>query len=104
MPGPHYVFHFGGGLRKIRGVLEFEASTLGRLVRRPGDARLIEPERGALRVSPGEAARLVRMLLFSGSHPGIPEGRLLTLEEIVSVILDGVRAREHSGFKGRPSC
>ncbi|MGH8291230.1 MAG: hypothetical protein ACREV7_19890 [Steroidobacteraceae bacterium] len=55
-------------------------------------------------MSPGEAARLVRMLLFSGSHPGIPEGRLLTLEEIVSVILDGVRAREHSGFKGRPSC
>ncbi|HUN26560.1 MAG TPA: TetR/AcrR family transcriptional regulator [Steroidobacteraceae bacterium] len=67
-------------------------------------ARLIEPDRRTLRVSPVEAARLVRMLLFSGSHPGIAEGRPLAPEEIVGVILDGIRTREPSGSKGRSPC
>lgn len=56
-------------------------------------ARLIEPDRAELRVSPAEAARLLNLLLFSGSHPGITHGRPLTPEEIVEVILDGVRMR-----------
>lgn len=54
-------------------------------------ARLIEPDRGELRVPPAEAARLLHLLLFSGSHPGITNGRLLAPREIVDVILDGVR-------------
>ncbi|MGH8150919.1 MAG: TetR/AcrR family transcriptional regulator [Steroidobacteraceae bacterium] len=56
-------------------------------------ARLIGPDRGELRVPPGEAARLLRLLVFSGSHPGVAEGRLLTAEEIVAVILEGIRRR-----------
>ncbi len=56
-------------------------------------ARLIEPDRAELRVAPAEAARLLHLLLFSGSHPGITNGRPLTPEEIVEVILDGVRLR-----------
>jgi AcrR family transcriptional regulator len=75
------------------------SSEIGRTI-----ARLIEPDRRALRVSPAEAARLVRMLLFSGSHPGISEGRPLTPEEIVGVILDGIRTRAPSGSKGHSSC
>ena len=54
-------------------------------------ARLIEPDRAKLRVSPAEAARLLHLLLFSGSHPGITNGKPLTPAEIVEVILDGVR-------------
>jgi AcrR family transcriptional regulator len=75
------------------------SSEIGRTI-----ARLIEPDCRAVRVTPAEAARLLRMLLFSGSHPGISEGRPLTPEEIVGVILDGIRAREPSGSKGRRSC
>jgi AcrR family transcriptional regulator len=56
-------------------------------------ARLIEADRAELRVSPAEAARLLSLLLFSGSHPGITNGNPLTPEEIVEVILDGVRVR-----------
>ncbi|MGH8325823.1 MAG: TetR/AcrR family transcriptional regulator [Steroidobacteraceae bacterium] len=65
--------------------------------------RLIEPDRDALRVAPPEAERVLRYLLFSGSHPGITDGKLLTPEEIVGVILDGVRARagERSSRLGR---
>jgi AcrR family transcriptional regulator len=54
-------------------------------------ARLIEPDRTKLRVPPAEAARLLHMLLFSGSHPAVTNGKPLTPEEIVEVILDGVR-------------
>jgi len=75
------------------------SSEIGRSI-----ARLIEPDRRALRVSPAEAARLLRMLLFSGSHPGLSEGKPLAPEEIVAVILDGVRAREVSQPKGHAPC
>jgi AcrR family transcriptional regulator len=57
--------------------------------------RLIEPDRAALRVAPEQAARLLQLLLFSGSHPGITDGKLLAPEEIVGVILDGIRI--HAG-------
>ena len=56
-------------------------------------ARLIAPDRAELRVAPAEAARLLHLLLFSGSHPGITSGNPLTPKEIVEVILDGVRVR-----------
>jgi AcrR family transcriptional regulator len=66
--------------------------------------RLIEPDRDALRVPPAEATRLLRLLMFSGTHPGIAEGKLLTPEQIVSVILDGVRVRAASSPKVQTSC
>ncbi len=67
-------------------------------------ARLIEPDRHALRVPPAQAARLLRLLLFSGSHPGIAEGKPLTPEEIVGVVLDGIRIRHVLPSKGHASC
>lgn len=57
--------------------------------------RLLEPDRDRLRVTPEYAARLLHLLLFSGSHPRITDGRLLTAGEVVSVVLDGVRV--HGG-------
>jgi len=66
--------------------------------------RLIEPDRDALRVPPAEATRLLRLLTFSGTHPGIAEGKLLTPEQIVAVILDGVRVRAASSSKVQAPC
>lgn len=67
-------------------------------------ARLIEPDRDQLRVPPAQAARLLRLLLFSGSHPGIADGKLLTPEEIVEVLLDGIRARQSPLSRGHTPC
>lgn len=46
-----------------------------------------------LRVTPHQLLHRIRLLAFSGSHPGIAQGELLTPEEVVDTILDGVRAR-----------
>ncbi|MGC9671143.1 TetR/AcrR family transcriptional regulator [Planosporangium sp. 12N6] len=53
--------------------------------------RLLEPDRENLRYPVAEAARLLRMLTFSGVHPMNTEGNPLTAGQIVSVLLDGVR-------------
>jgi len=53
-------------------------------------ARVLEPDRLRLRYPVREVARLLRLLTFSGSHPMITDGNLLTPEQIVSVLLDGV--------------
>ncbi len=47
----------------------------------------------AVTVSPHQLLHRIRLLSFSGSHPGIAQGELLTPEEVVDTILDGVRAR-----------
>jgi AcrR family transcriptional regulator len=66
--------------------------------------RLIEPDRAALRVPPDEAARLLQLLLFSGSHRAMTDGKLLTPEQIVGVILHGVRTHAGAHSKRGPSC
>ncbi len=77
---------------------------------RPADAigatiaRLIEPDRHELRVPPAQAARLLRLLTFSASHPALSEGKLLSPEEIVGVVLDGIRVRRTPPAKGHPPC
>lgn len=60
--------------------------------RQAGDlmVELIEPDAAALRVPPAQVARVLRLLTFSGSHPHITDQQLLTPEEIVGVVLDGV--------------
>lgn len=66
--------------------------------RRQGNAaaaRLIEADADQLRLPPDEVVRLVRLLTFSGSHPHISDGRLLTPAEIVGVVLHGVLKENH---------
>jgi AcrR family transcriptional regulator len=53
-------------------------------------ARLFEPDAGSLSCSPEQAARLLRLITFSGSHPLISHGEPLTAEEIVQVLLHGI--------------
>jgi len=55
--------------------------------------RLLEPDAGAFRCPVGEVARLLRLITFSGSHPLISDGQLLTVDEIVAVLLDCVLTR-----------
>ena len=42
--------------------------------------------------SPSAAAQLLRGLTFAGTHPALIAGEPLTPDEIVSVLLDGIRA------------
>jgi AcrR family transcriptional regulator len=55
---------------------------------------LLEPHRAELAVSPTELAKLVRLLTFSGSHPHLSDGRTLSPEEIVAVLLHGVLKKD----------
>jgi AcrR family transcriptional regulator len=57
-------------------------------------ALLLSPDHGQLRLPPPEVARLLRLLIFSGSHPLITDGTPLTAEEIVTLLLDGVLVHE----------
>ncbi|MEV4625002.1 TetR/AcrR family transcriptional regulator [Micromonospora sp. NPDC049523] len=57
-------------------------------------ARILEPDRDQLRFSVQEVARLLRLLAFSGSHPTITDGDPMTAEQIVSVLLEGVRQHQ----------
>ncbi|RKR92091.1 TetR family transcriptional regulator [Micromonospora pisi] len=54
-------------------------------------ARILEPDHDQFRCTVQEVARLLRLLIFTGSHPLINDGDPLSSEQIVSLLLDGVR-------------
>jgi AcrR family transcriptional regulator len=56
--------------------------------------RVLEPDADQLRWPVIEVARVLRLLVFSGSHPLITDGNLLQAHEITEVILDGLLCRE----------
>ena len=56
-------------------------------------AALFEPDRSALRRSPDAAAQVLRGLTLAGTHPLLILDDPLSSEEIVSLVLDGIRAR-----------
>jgi len=58
---------------------------------------LIEPDAEQLRFEPKEAARRLHMVTFAGSHPMITHGQPLTAPDIVSLLLDGLRAPAGAG-------
>jgi AcrR family transcriptional regulator len=55
--------------------------------------RILEPDADQLRWPVIEVARVLRLLVFSGSHPLITDGNLLRTDEITEVILDGLLER-----------
>ena len=55
--------------------------------------RLLAPDADRFRCPVADVARLLRLITFSGSHPLITDGQLLTADEIVAALLDGVLAR-----------
>jgi AcrR family transcriptional regulator len=54
---------------------------------------LIEPDQSLLRVDAAQAARIVRLVSFGCTHPRITERHPLSSDEIVDLLLDGLRAR-----------
>jgi AcrR family transcriptional regulator len=69
----------------------------GTTVERPDVAALIaifEPDRHRLRRNPAAAAQLLRGLTLAGTHPALTaDGAAMPPEEIVSLLLDGMRNR-----------
>ena len=69
----------------------------GKNVDRPDVAAVIalfEPHRSRLRRDPAAAAQLLRGLTLAGTHPAlIADGEPMAPEEIVSLLLDGMRNR-----------
>ncbi|GAA3236418.1 hypothetical protein GCM10017691_34610 [Pseudonocardia petroleophila] len=60
-------------------------------------ADLVGPDARTLRVPPEELAHVLRLLVFSGTHPRICDGSPLSAEQIVTVLLDGYSHHHHAG-------
>ncbi len=67
------------------------STDLGRL------ASVFEPDRDHLRRDPVSAAHLLRGVTVAATHPAMVLDEPLTSEEIVSLVLDGVRLRPGEG-------
>jgi AcrR family transcriptional regulator len=57
-------------------------------------AGLLAPHADELAVPVAEFVHITRLLTFSGSHPHISDGRILTTDEIVTTVLDGLHSKE----------
>ena len=64
-------------------------------------ALLLEPDSEQLRCEPQEAARRLRLISLALSHPRLTGGEALRPSEVVSLFLDGMRARVSQEV---PSC
>jgi AcrR family transcriptional regulator len=53
-------------------------------------ADLLTPHRDELRLPPGEAARMFRLITFASAHPRITDGQPLSSKEIVDLLLHGI--------------
>jgi AcrR family transcriptional regulator len=56
-------------------------------------AKLLEPDSAALRRDPVEVAHLLRGLTIAGTHPALMPDAPLSSADVVSLLLDGLRAR-----------
>ncbi len=57
-------------------------------------ATLLGPHADELSVPVDEFVHITRLLTFSGSHPHLSDGRLLSVDEIITTVLDGLHAKE----------
>ncbi|WP_457205547.1 TetR/AcrR family transcriptional regulator [Nocardioides sp. P5_C9_2] len=56
-------------------------------------ADLLAPHADELRVPVAHLVHVTRLLTFSGSHPHLSDGRILSADEIVTTVLDGLLAK-----------
>lgn len=54
---------------------------------------LLAPHADELRVPVPYVVHVIRLLTFSGSHPHLSDGRILSADEIVTTVLDGLLAK-----------
>jgi AcrR family transcriptional regulator len=57
---------------------------------------VVEPDADRLTCTPDQLVHMLRMLTFSGTHPHISDGHLLTPDQIVDTLLDGVLRKKDS--------
>lgn len=74
-----------------------EQHRLRRPVELVGIERLFEAERERLRCEPRSAAQLLRGLTLAATHPALNAGTPMPPDEVVSLLLDGVRLRPNGG-------
>jgi AcrR family transcriptional regulator len=55
---------------------------------------VFEPHRDELSVDPATAATLLRTLVLGSRHPGVDPATRLSAEQVVDVLLDGIRCHE----------
>ena len=67
-------------------------------------ARVFEPDAEHLSCTPEQAARMARLITFSGSHPLISHGQPLTAEEIVDLLLHGIWHQTSGETSGEAPC
>lgn len=67
-------------------------------------AALLEDDADRLRCSPQETARRLRLVALALSSPRLVETDPLPPEEIVSLLLDGLRRRRHPAEEEVPAC
>ena len=60
---------------------------------------VVEPDADLLTCTPDELVHLLRLLTFSGTHPHISDGHILTPDQIVGTLLDGVLKNQHLSGK-----
>ena len=58
------------------------------------EAEVLAPDAGAFRLPVDEVVRMLRLLTFSGSHPHISDGRIMSPEEIVDLVLHGTLRKD----------
>jgi AcrR family transcriptional regulator len=66
-------------------------------------ALLVEPDQAGLRCSPQELARRLRLVTLGLSHPRLVDTQPLPAEEIVAMLLDGLRAARPPGAPQPPA-
>ncbi len=66
-------------------------------------ATIFEPDLDRLRRGPDAAAQVLRGLTLAGTHPLLILDEPLSSEEIVSLVLDGIRARDDDTSSGAPA-
>lgn len=70
-----------------------------------GLADIFRGQQAQLRTDPATAARLLRSLTLAVSHPALWAAEPMTPREIVTLLLDGIRACDHDGpGKECPRC
>lgn len=57
---------------------------------------VVEADADQLTCTPVQLVHMLRMLTFSGTHPHISDGHILTPEQIVGTLLDGVLKKKES--------
>ncbi|WP_404391345.1 TetR/AcrR family transcriptional regulator [Humibacillus xanthopallidus] len=96
--GPHLACFEAG--RHLRGLADEEDGHAAHQPLLDAIHELLVHDEDHLVVPAADLVHRLRLLTFSGSHPGIADGKVLTPEEIVDTILFGLVCRPHGAESG----